>query len=306
MRKNVAVLLAAYNGEDWLEEQVASILEQDEVDVTVYVSLDKSSDKSREIIERLSTVHKNVIFLREGKFGSAGKNFYGILKDSNIPMGCDYYCFADQDDIWLKEKLCQAIALMERTVSSGYSSNVTAFWSDGRKKLIKKSYPQKKWDFLFEAAGPGCTYVLDRKLFQEFVKFVTISPIPVETFEAHDWLIYAYARSKNYQWIIDEKSLMLYRQHQNNQVGANNGLRAYVKRFKQVFSGDWFSRVENLVNILSLGEMKPAIFLMKKESVSYLKLSMMSMELRRKKVESIYLSFFFLIHAFKKWMKKND
>lgn len=52
MRKSVAVLLAAYNGEDWLEEQLASILEQAEVDLTVYISLDDSSDRSREIVKK--------------------------------------------------------------------------------------------------------------------------------------------------------------------------------------------------------------------------------------------------------------
>ncbi|WP_368922132.1 glycosyltransferase [Comamonas aquatica] len=297
MRKSVAVLLAAYNGEDWLEEQLASILEQVEVDLTVYISLDDSSDRSREIVKRISEEHKNVILMREGKFGSAGKNFYGILKDSNIPLGHDYYCLADQDDIWLKEKLCQAIALMDKTGSSGYSSNVTAFWASCQHRMIVKSQPQRKWDYFFEAAGPGCTYVLEAGLYKELADFLRASEIPVERFEAHDWLIYAFARSRRYPWTIDERSYMLYRQHASNQVGANKGMRAYLKRFRMVMSGNWFDRAETLIRILGLHEQRPAKLVLEKKPSSYLKMAFLVGELRRKRSEQIYLSLFLFLYS---------
>lgn len=303
MKKSVAVLLAAYNGEDWLEEQLASILEQAEVDVNVYISLDNSSDRSREIVNRISGENKNVIIFREGEFGSAGKNFYGILKDSNILLDSDYYCLADQDDIWLKDKLFRAIELMERTGSRGYSSNVTAFWPSGARRTIVKSQPQRKWDYFFEAAGPGCTYVLDKGLYRELANFIRTSEIPVENFEAHDWLIYAFARSRAYPWAIDEHSYMLYRQHASNQVGANKGFKAYLKRFRLVMSGDWFVKVDTLVRILGLDGQGPAKLLQEKKPSSYLKLAFKTKEFRRKKIDQIYLSIFLSFYAVKVLIK---
>lgn len=297
MRKKVAVLLAAYNGEKWLEEQIASILAQAEVDVTIYVSLDESSDKSRELIAGISATHKNVILVREGKFGSAGKNFYGMFNDLNIPANFDYYCLADQDDIWLKDKLSQAIALMEKTGSSGYSSNVTAFWPNGQQKLIVKSQPQKAWDYFFEAAGPGCTYVLDAGLVKAMAGHIQALDMPVERFESHDWLIYAFARSRGYAWIIDERSFMLYRQHASNQLGANRGMKAYLKRFRAVLSGDWFARIEVLIQILGLQAQGPAQLLLEKKPSSYLKMAFAAGDFRRKKREQIYLSLFLFLYS---------
>ncbi|GGH52980.1 glycosyl transferase [Comamonas phosphati] len=300
MMKKVAVLLAAYNGEKWLEEQIASILYQADVDVTIYISLDESSDKSREVISRMSAAYRNVILLREGKFGSAGKNFYGIFRDFNIPMDFDFYCLADQDDIWLKDKLSQAIMLMAKMGSNGYSSNVTAFWPSGERRILTKSQPQRKWDYFFEAAGPGCTYVLDSGLYTELADFISESAIPVERFEAHDWLIYAFARSRGYPWTIDECSYMLYRQHASNQVGANKGMKAYLKRFRAVMSGDWFARVETLIRVLGLQTRGPAGLLLEKKPSSYLKMAFHTGEFRRKKSDQVYLSLFFLLYYLSK------
>jgi rhamnosyltransferase len=293
----IAVLLAAYNGENWLTEQVQSILAQKDVDVRIFVSLDKSSDASKSLLETMAAANSRIIFLGETVRGSAGKNFYGLIKNQDIPRDFDYYCLADQDDIWLDEKLSRAVARLKETVSCGYSSNVTAFWASGERRMIVKSQPQRKWDYFFEAAGPGCTYVLEAGLYKDLVDFVRASEIPVERFEAHDWLIYAFARSRCYPWTIDERSYMLYRQHASNQVGANKGMRAYLKRFRMVMSGNWFNRAETLIRILGLHEQRPAKLVLEKKPSSYLKMTFLVGELRRKKSEQLYLSLFLLLYS---------
>lgn len=299
MNKKIAVLMTIFNGEKWLENQISSILSQREVDVTIYVSLDISTDKSREILDKIASFHKNIIFLKEGVFGSAGKNFYELIKNKEIPKDFDYYCLADQDDIWLDEKLSRAITKIEETASQGYSSNVTAFWPSGEQRLIVKSQPQTKWDYLFEAAGPGCTYVLSADLYQRFSEFISTSDIPVEKFEAHDWMIYAFARSRNFRWVIDESSYMLYRQHASNQVGANRGVKAYVKRVKLVLSGLWFLNIEILIDILNLKNIEPARLLIEKKSSAYFMLASMSSSLRRKNSDKLFLKIFFIFFSFK-------
>ena len=73
--------------------------------------------------------------------------------------GYDYISLADQDDVWLDCKLARACKLLREDEAEGYSSNVLAFWPDGRERLIEKAFPQRRWDFLFEGPGPGCTFV---------------------------------------------------------------------------------------------------------------------------------------------------
>lgn len=50
----------------------------------------------------------------------------------------------------------------------------------------------------------------------------------------HDWLLYAFARERKYKWFIDPQPGMLYRQHSNNQVGANASLLGAIKRIKKI------------------------------------------------------------------------
>jgi len=75
-----------------------------------------------------------------------------------------------------------------------YSSDVTAFWEDGREEVIVKSQPQTKYDYLFEAAGPGCTYVLTAFSLSQFKQFLLDNP-KADDFKLHDWPIYAFYRT---------------------------------------------------------------------------------------------------------------
>ncbi|OOH94013.1 glycosyltransferase, partial [Comamonas kerstersii] len=79
----VAVLLAAYNGEKYIQEQIESIVNQVDVDVYIYISIDASTDRTLEICQQLQKIYKNIFIINEGKerFGSAGKNFYYLIKN---------------------------------------------------------------------------------------------------------------------------------------------------------------------------------------------------------------------------------
>ena len=169
----VAVCLAAFNGVRWLAEQLDSILLQRDVEVTVFVSVDASTDGTEQWFDVRATENAQIIVLPHGEhFGGASRNFFRILRDVDF-TGFDYVCFADQDDIWLTGKLLRAHQILTKTGAAAYSSNVVAFWCSGRKVLVEKSQPQRQWDYLFEAAGPGCTYVLDSALAIELQNFVS-------------------------------------------------------------------------------------------------------------------------------------
>jgi rhamnosyltransferase len=233
----VAVCLAVFNGVRWLPEQLDSILNQTGVAVTVYVSVDFSSDGTESWIDRASNEDSRIRVLSHGiHFGSAASNFFRILRDVDFSY-FDFVSFADQDDIWLSNKLLRAHEILLSTEADAYSSNVTAFWPDGRKALIKKSHPQVKWDFLFEGGGPGCTCVMRKVLACAVQDVVRSHWNEVQEVALHDWFVYAFARAKGYQWVIDDIPGMLYRQHNNNHVGVNVGWGAFVKRYNKVLSG---------------------------------------------------------------------
>jgi rhamnosyltransferase len=254
-----AVLLAAYNGEVWLEEQINSILAQIGVQVAVFISVDLSTDATLEICERIANSDSRVTLLPHGsRFGGAGPNFYRLICDVE-PEEFDMFAFSDQDDIWYETKLQTAWRHISLSGYDIFSSDVLAFWEDGRKELIKKSFPQAEFDYYFEAAGPGCTYVLSGPVYKSVRTFIASDVRECRKVELHDWLIYAYCRFQGCKWFIHDQPTVLYRQHMNNQVGTNNNFKAYLKRLIKL-KNNWYSNeVRKLVFAVS-GEQVDILF----------------------------------------------
>lgn len=239
----IAVLLAAYNGMQWIEEQLASILAQSAVQVTVHISVDASDDGTEAWCEEFAARHPSVFLLPTGiRFGGASRNFFRLIRDVDLQ---EYDCvsFADQDDVWHEDKLQRAIASMREHGVDACSSNVIAFWENGRTQLLNKAQPQTRWDFLFEAAGPGCTYVMSAPLVQAMKQSMLAQWSELQKVSLHDWYCYAFARSHGFRWYIDSRPSMKYRQHESNQVGANIGLSPMIARYKTIHDGWWFTQV---------------------------------------------------------------
>ena len=108
----VLVLMATYNGERYLREQVDSILSQKDVDVTLLITDDCSTDGSYEIAQKYAESDPRVISKRNEANVGVGMNFLNMLYGAE-PGQYDYVAFSDQDDVWLDDKLavaCRAIA----------------------------------------------------------------------------------------------------------------------------------------------------------------------------------------------------
>jgi len=279
--KKIAVLLAAYNGEEWIEEQIKSIQNQKGVSVDLYISLDLSIDKTYEILKKLVNSCKNITLLPYGqKFGSAAPNFFSMLLRTPIE-NYDYISLSDQDDIWLEEKLKNAIDKLDKNNASGYSSNVTAYWSNNKIKVIKKAYLQCEYDYLFESPGPGCSFVLKNELAIS-VKECLKSTIYLNGLNWHDWVIYAFARKNNFKWVIDDNSYILYRQHENNQLGVNAGYKAFAKRIKDVFSGHGINQTVGIIKLLELESDPFVIKWYCDKKINFLRLALFSKKCRRR------------------------
>lgn len=233
----IAVCLAVHNGAKWITDQVNTILAQERVSLIIFVSVDSSMDDSEICMDRMAATDSRIRILDHGRrFGGAAPNFFRILFDVDF-SNFDYVCFADQDDIWNPDKLWRAHEKILITGADAYSSNVVAFWPDGRKTLIEKSQKQVQWDFLFEAAGPGCTYVMRGALVGAIQVLLKSCGPAVQQVGLHDWFAYAFARANGYRWIIDDYAGMLYRQHEKNQVGVNLGWQAFLHRAQKIYGG---------------------------------------------------------------------
>lgn len=249
--KRVAVLLAAWSGIRWIEDQVISILSQVGPRLDLFISVDFSFDGTYEWCKSLSSKFSNVSVLPYGEgFGGAARNFFRLIRDVDFSH-YDYVALSDQDDLWFDNKLARAIAQIESSQSDAFSSDVVAFWEDNKKNvLLKKSFPQRKFDYFFESAGPGCTYILRRDTMQEFKQFLIYNWDSVNQVKLHDWMIYAFCRSRSKSWHIDAEPLMLYRQHNDNQFGANFGIKQLIARLSLIKSKWYRNEVEKIVALV--------------------------------------------------------
>lgn len=244
--KRVAVLMATHNGISWIEEQINSILNQINVDVTIFLSDDNSVDGTFDYLCKLTKKNKRIVLLPKVKpFGSAAKNFYHLIDEVNF-KGFSYIALSDQDDIWNKDKLYTHISILEKNNAEAVSSNVIAFWPNRKEVLIKKSQPQRKYDFLFEGPGPGCTFIITPWLANK-VKYQLKKNKIASHIELHDWLIYAICRAYKKLWVIDPWPSLKYRQHSLNVLGANSGVKAALARFNDIING-WYRRQVKVIS----------------------------------------------------------
>ena len=251
MHKNkISVLLAAYNGENYIGYQLQTTLNQTHKPHKILINIDQSTDKTESIVKEFAKTKPEIEILNFNKrFGSAATNFIDLLKNTNL-KSFEYIALSDQDDLWKEDKLEKAVQKLEQGYD-GYSSNVEAFWENGQKKVLVKNQPQQEFDYLFESAGPGCTFVMTKKLalsLQEFLKGGQFDQLD----NYHDWLIYAYARSNGLKWYIDSYPGVEYRQHSANVFGANVGIRALISRIRRVLDGEGFDFAFRLMKELNV------------------------------------------------------
>lgn len=304
-KKEILVLLAAYNGEYFIAQQLQTILNQTHKPDKILINIDHSADNTVTIVEGYATKFPEIEILSSNqRFGSAAANFIHLLLNADL-SNVDYIALADQDDLWNEAKLDKAIQNLEQGYD-GYSSNVEAFWENGQKKIIEKNQPQKKFDHLFESAGPGCTFVITKKLATSLQIFLKNNQGEISQMKQyHDWLIYAFARTHDYKWLIDSYASLQYRQHVLNDFGAHVGFSGFLARVKIVLKGEGFDQVLRLIKMLKL-ENHPFVKQWYPLSrIGFIKLAFYAPQCRRRLREKIYFFFacIFLAISFPKKLR---
>ena len=160
--KKVAVLLSTYNGEKYVGAQIHSILTQSYKNLVLVVRDDGSSDKTVKIVKEYMENYNN-IKLVEGKNLGFIKSFFELLKLEQA----DYYAFADQDDVWLPDKIAFAVKSLDKLDNSKPNMAFSnSDYYDVNMKLIKEGEKGKTFSFtnsLYECVTQGMTMVINQK-----------------------------------------------------------------------------------------------------------------------------------------------
>ena len=243
MQEKIDVLMATYNGEKYVKEQIESILNQTYQNIRLIISDDGSTDKTREILKKYESNNKITIYYQEKNLGYI-KNFEFLLKkvENNLFM------LSDQDDIWLKEKIEKSVEKLQKenldlvfgdleAVDENLNTIHKSF--DKYMKLdrkIKKCIGSYRLQYLYNCIT-GCT-ILSKK---EYLN--KILPLPNSSkYMVHDYWIGLMVALNGKIGYLNEPYIK-YRQHSNNQVGL--GKETY--KFKKL------DQVRNLFIEVKLG-----------------------------------------------------
>jgi rhamnosyltransferase len=247
----ILVLLAAYDGEEWIDAQIRSVLRQVSVDVQILVRDDGSSDATVAKLTKFASSEPKIrLTVADRASGSAAQNFFALIRATDAE-GFDFVALCDQDDIWNDDKLHQAAEILNQTGSSGYSSAVTATWATGKTRVLRQNSSATESDFLFEGAGQGCTFVLSLPFYRRLRSFLIDHRLSTENAHFHDWATYALARTWQSPWAFDPRPTMQYRQHANNDTGARFSLPGVLKRLSLIRQGWYRTQLQAISGICS-------------------------------------------------------
>jgi len=215
---SVDILMATYNGEKYLKNQLLSLQQQTYSDWKLWIRDDGSSDATILIIDEFVGKDSRINKVTEGsgKKLKAGKNFLGLTK----LVGSKYAIFCDQDDIWFEKKLEILVNFAEKNFLENTPSLVfcDAFgYSDNDGVIISKKvwlwYAKSVKEFLFFNSGyQGCSILFNKKLNELARNY------KADYFYMHDDVVSLLAHVFGKVYFI-KKQLMLYRQHDKNVTG---------------------------------------------------------------------------------------
>ena len=157
--KKVQILMSTYNGQTYLRKQIESILRQTYQNIELVIRDDGSKDETVSILREYEQQFKNIRVIY-GKNVGVNNSFFLLLEQCNA----DYIAFADQDDIWLPEKIQSAVEKLDKyNVPAVYTCNKILI--DGNDYITKKNNNRDmKPSFsnaLVENICTGCTIVMN-------------------------------------------------------------------------------------------------------------------------------------------------
>lgn len=214
MPHKIQVLLSTYNGTKFISQQLESILSQSCQPTLISIRDDASSDKTYELVTEYVAAHSNIKAVRGERLGPAG-SFLELLRGAD--SDCDYFAFADQDDVWMPAKLENALSMLVPHSSSEpllYCSRLEYVDAQLEHRGYSKTPTQVGFaNALVENVAIGCTVVLNRE-----ARRIIIERLPARAL-MHDWWCYLVISAFG-RVIYDERFGLKYRLHGSNAIGA--------------------------------------------------------------------------------------
>lgn len=220
----VDVLLPTYNGADYLEAQIDSILNQTHTNIRLIIRDDQSQDQTPAIIKKYVDSDSRVAFLDQPQTNlGLVKSIEYLLQISDAP----YVMFADQDDVWFPDKV--ALFLKQATATDQNSPMLVhsdCYVTDQNLKILKRFLGTKPFHYglknsLFHFYVQGSSTMINQKLKEESL------PFPEDVY-LHDRYLHLVSEIKGTRVYMDTPT-MFYRQHDKNLVGSQSIVKKIIR-----------------------------------------------------------------------------
>ena len=235
---SVAILMCTYNGEEFLEEQLDSIQNQDYKNWTLFVNDDGSKDSTLKILKAYQKKWgPKKLIIRRGPQKGFCQNFLQIINDKKI--NADLYVLSDQDDVWIPHKLSHTLKKISKLDHSKpylYCARTTYVSSDAKKILGESDLflrPPSFKNALIQSIAGGNTMAFNNPLKKVTQKYPRVDVV------SHDWWLYIMNELVGGKTFYDSESTILYRQHARSLIGANTGFLAKMKRLRMLIAGTY-------------------------------------------------------------------
>jgi glycosyltransferase involved in cell wall biosynthesis len=213
VRQMISVCMATYNGEKYIKEQIESILDQLSPEDELIISDDNSADKTIEIIENIKDKRIKILFHNQNKKLSKLPNHYKVTKNFENALKAatgDYIFLADQDDIWLKNKVSECLHFLKDY--DLVMTNHTIINSAGKiyNEFYRKTDPTKEnfLKLIYSMPFQGCCLAFKK----DILKYVL--PFPKDLISHDNWIGFI-SKFIGKTYFIREP-LIFYRRHGSN------------------------------------------------------------------------------------------
>jgi glycosyltransferase involved in cell wall biosynthesis len=232
----ITILLSTYNGNRFLAAQLESFLAQSHENWVLCWRDDGSTDESVAIMRAFADrvgVGRCVESPSSGPHLGAARSFLALLAENTA---ADALAFADQDDVWLPEKLRHAAEYLTQAGERPMLYCARQCLVDENLQGSRLSALHNTPDFpacLTQNIANGNTLVLNAAA---AALVAAVSP-PDGT--VHDWWSYIVVSACGGTIIFDERPQVLYRLHKNNLIGAAQSMPvralAAIQRGSDIF-----------------------------------------------------------------------